>query len=179
MTMMTVGYGDYQPISGGGYFVACLCSVTGIIIIALPTPIIVNNFTRLYNTFQTCERLANRKRIDLNSANGDSAANKLDDNAINLHKLSDNKGNSILKEKEHRDPINFTNDNNGNWTEKKAIFALSVQSGLGVGLHSDKKGKVQNEKMAESNHQQVSGNKPNAAKVSDTQKHGTLTSVHI
>ena len=64
ITMMTVGYGDVQPISGGGYVVASLCAVTGILIIALPTPIIVNNFSRLYDTFRVCEQLANRSKAE-------------------------------------------------------------------------------------------------------------------
>ena len=61
VTMTTVGYGDYYPISAGGYFVASLCSIAGILILALPTPIVVNNFSRLYDIHQTCQRIAQRQ----------------------------------------------------------------------------------------------------------------------
>ena len=60
VTMTTVGYGDFHPISTGGYIIGSLCTLSGIIIIAMPTPIIVQNFSRLYSTFKACQRLANR-----------------------------------------------------------------------------------------------------------------------
>ena len=60
VTMTTVGYGDLVPVSSGGYLVAALCAVTGIIVIALPVPVIVNNFSKYYNISQQCKILANK-----------------------------------------------------------------------------------------------------------------------
>ena len=64
ITMTTVGYGDYYPISAGGYVIASLCCLTGILIVALPTPIIVNNFSQLHTTYKTCGWLAQRQKTD-------------------------------------------------------------------------------------------------------------------
>ena len=61
ITMTTVGYGDFHPISIGGYIVGGLCILSGILIIAIPTAIIVNNFGRLYNTFKACQNLGDRE----------------------------------------------------------------------------------------------------------------------
>ena len=60
VTMTTVGYGDYAPNSFGGFIVGSLCAVSGIVIVALPTPVIVSNFSRVYDTAKLCEIIARR-----------------------------------------------------------------------------------------------------------------------
>ncbi|XP_067934325.1 potassium voltage-gated channel protein egl-36-like [Watersipora subatra] len=44
VTMTTVGYGDYYPTTTAGYFIGVLCSITGIILTALPVAVIGSNF---------------------------------------------------------------------------------------------------------------------------------------
>ncbi|XP_067670141.1 potassium voltage-gated channel protein Shaw-like [Haliotis asinina] len=45
VTMTTVGYGDYHPHSAPGYIVGVLCSLSGILLLAMPVAIIASNFT--------------------------------------------------------------------------------------------------------------------------------------
>ncbi len=54
--MTTVGYGDKVPVSVSGKVVGIFCAMTGLIVIAMPVPIIANNFGKFYD-------LANLQKI--------------------------------------------------------------------------------------------------------------------
>lgn len=56
ITMTTVGYGDAYPVSIAGYIIAAFCAISGLILLALPIPIIASNF-HLYYGFQERLRL--------------------------------------------------------------------------------------------------------------------------
>lgn len=49
VTMTTVGYGDFYPTTPQGYFIGALCSITGILLIALPVAVTSSNFSDFYN----------------------------------------------------------------------------------------------------------------------------------
>ncbi|XP_060084437.1 potassium voltage-gated channel subfamily C member 3-like [Ylistrum balloti] len=49
VTMTTVGYGDFYPTTPQGYCIGALCSITGILLIALPVAVTSSNFSDFYN----------------------------------------------------------------------------------------------------------------------------------
>lgn len=70
VTMTTVGYGDMAPVTIPGKIVGSFCAVSGVLMIALPVPVIVNNFSLYYSHAQARLKLPKkRRRVLVNADN--------------------------------------------------------------------------------------------------------------
>ncbi|XP_072528396.1 potassium voltage-gated channel subfamily C member 1b isoform X2 [Salminus brasiliensis] len=61
VTMTTLGYGDMYPKTTSGMLVGALCALAGVLTIAMPVPVIVNNFGMYYSLAMAKQKLPKKK----------------------------------------------------------------------------------------------------------------------
>uniref|UniRef100_H3D836 Potassium voltage-gated channel, Shaw-related subfamily, member 1b n=2 Tax=Tetraodon nigroviridis TaxID=99883 RepID=H3D836_TETNG len=61
VTMTTLGYGDMCPQTTSGMLVGALCALAGVLTIAMPVPVIVNNFGMYYSLAMAKQKLPKKK----------------------------------------------------------------------------------------------------------------------
>ncbi|XP_048871041.1 potassium voltage-gated channel subfamily C member 1-like isoform X5 [Brienomyrus brachyistius] len=61
VTMTTLGYGDMWPVTWSGKLVGAMCALTGVLTIAMPVPVIVNNFGLYYSLAMAKQKLPKKK----------------------------------------------------------------------------------------------------------------------
>ncbi|XP_060629249.2 voltage-gated potassium channel KCNC4 [Anolis sagrei] len=62
VTMTTLGYGDMYPKTWSGMLVGALCALAGVLTIAMPVPVIVNNFGMYYSLAMAKQKLPKKKK---------------------------------------------------------------------------------------------------------------------
>ncbi|CAN0427534.1 unnamed protein product [Lampetra planeri] len=62
VTMTTLGYGDMYPQTWSGMLVGALCALAGVLTIAMPVPVIVNNFSMYYSLAMAKQKLPKKKK---------------------------------------------------------------------------------------------------------------------
>jgi hypothetical protein len=54
--ILNFSYGDMVPETIAGKIVGGVCSLSGVLVIALPVPVIVSNFSRIYHQNQRADK---------------------------------------------------------------------------------------------------------------------------
>nr|QQY02494.1 potassium voltage-gated channel protein Shal 1 [Cryptocotyle lingua] len=69
VTMTTLGYGDIVPVTIIGKIFGGICSLSGVLVIALPVPVIVSHFARIYQQNQRNDKREAQKKARFSRIN--------------------------------------------------------------------------------------------------------------
>merc|ERR1719320_1562526 len=76
-TLTSLGYGDFWPTTILGKTVGSMCAVCGVLVMALPIPIVVDNFADYYSEQKKLEAKELKKEAQAKQAKIDTAAEEI------------------------------------------------------------------------------------------------------